>query len=292
MRRAARLDANQAEIVAALRRIGASVHDTSAVGRGRGWKVCATCGGDFHNYSKKSRFCSQSCAGKSPENIAKALVAANSPRKARAPVLCTACGVNKRLTKYTKHCGQQSCKAETNKKRGPKPLDHVPDNKVCMHCGETYHAYAKTRKYCTYKCSINAGTATKAGQASARAIMKYGAKKDANHNEIFDELRKHCAVYDLSSAGCGLPDGIAWINEAWHLFDVKNPKTGYGRRGLNPVQKNWIEKWDGGPVYLIYTAIDATEFGNGKFDSIKSVGSAGSVAISADDAVAIVMSQG
>ena len=34
MRRAAKTDANQAEIVAALRNIGASVHDTSAVGRG------------------------------------------------------------------------------------------------------------------------------------------------------------------------------------------------------------------------------------------------------------------
>ena len=34
MRRAARLDANQAEIVSALRMIGASVYDTSAVGRG------------------------------------------------------------------------------------------------------------------------------------------------------------------------------------------------------------------------------------------------------------------
>ena len=34
MRRAAKTDANQAEIVAALRKIGASVHDTSAVGRG------------------------------------------------------------------------------------------------------------------------------------------------------------------------------------------------------------------------------------------------------------------
>ena len=34
MRRATRLDANQAKIVAALRTIGASVHDTSAVGRG------------------------------------------------------------------------------------------------------------------------------------------------------------------------------------------------------------------------------------------------------------------
>lgn len=99
--------------------------------------------------------------------------------------------------------------------------------------------------------------------------MKYGPKKDANHNEIFEELRKHCAVYDLSTAGRGLPDGIAWIQAAWHLFDVKNPKTGYGKRGLNEVQKKWIQQWKGGPVYLIYTEDEARRFGCGDFSGIK-----------------------
>jgi len=101
--------------------------------------------------------------------------------------------------------------------------------------------------------------------------MKYGAKKDANHKEIIEEMRRHCAVHDLSSFGGGLPDGIAWIGEAWHLFDVKNPKTGYGRRGLNEVQKKWVGQWQGGPVYLIYTVEEAARFALGNFSGIKFV---------------------
>lgn len=101
--------------------------------------------------------------------------------------------------------------------------------------------------------------------------MKYGAKKDANHNEIFAVMRKYCPVYDLSNAGMGIPDGVAWINQAWQLFDVKNPKTAYGRRGLNKVQRKWLETWRGGPVYLIYTVEEAERFAQGNFEGIKVV---------------------
>lgn len=99
--------------------------------------------------------------------------------------------------------------------------------------------------------------------------MKYGAKKDANHNEIFAELRKHCYVLDVSAAGSGLPDGIICIDGKLYLFDVKNPKTGYGRRGLNAVQKKWVEQWKGIPVYLIYTVEEAARFAKGDFTGIK-----------------------
>lgn len=101
--------------------------------------------------------------------------------------------------------------------------------------------------------------------------MKYGTKKDANHNEIMEVMRKYCAVYDLSNAGMGVPDGVAWVNGAWHLFDIKNPKTAYGRRGLNRVQTKWIQAWAGGPVYLIYTTNEAARFAQGQIDGIKFV---------------------
>jgi hypothetical protein len=84
-----------------------------------------------------------------------------------------------------------------------------------------------------------------------------------------DVLKVHCPVYDLSAMGGGVPDGIAWVKETWQFFDIKNPKTGYGRRGLNPVQKKWITQWRGGPVYLIYTAIDAEQFAKGNFAALK-----------------------
>lgn len=99
--------------------------------------------------------------------------------------------------------------------------------------------------------------------------MKYGAKKDANHAEIFEELRKHCKALDLSDVGRGLPDGMAWIGGAWHMFDVKNPKTSYGKRGLNTIQKKWIAQAEGALVYLIYTVDEAREFGCGNFAAIK-----------------------
>lgn len=101
------------------------------------------------------------------------------------------------------------------------------------------------------------------------ARLKYGAKKDANHNEIFDEIAKHAPVRDLSKAGFGVPDGLAWVCESWHLFDVKNPETSYGRKGLNQVQKKWAKDWRGGPVFLIYTAEEARKFATGDFDGLK-----------------------
>ena len=101
------------------------------------------------------------------------------------------------------------------------------------------------------------------------AKLKYGAKKDANHNEIFKYLSAFTAVKDLSNAGCGVPDGMAWVAGGWHLFDVKNPNTGYGRRGLNSRQKSWADDWRGGPVYLIYNLDDASSFVRGNFDSLK-----------------------
>lgn len=97
----------------------------------------------------------------------------------------------------------------------------------------------------------------------------YGAKKDANHKELFAVIGKIVPVKDLSDAGFGVPDGIAWINNGWHLFDIKNPKTSYGRRGLNKIQKRWALDWSGGPVYLLYSVDDALAFATGRFDGIK-----------------------
>lgn len=101
------------------------------------------------------------------------------------------------------------------------------------------------------------------------AKLKYGAKKDANHNEIFAMIRTFTAAHDLSNAGNGVPDGVAWVVDGWQFFDVKNPNTGYGRRGLNKRQKEWASDWRGGPVYLIYTVEEAQAFAQGKLDDIK-----------------------
>lgn len=160
--------------------------------------------------------------------------------------------------------------AERNAKRvlvGPPK----PDTQ-CLGCGSMFIANNPRRKFCTYECHLRSGGARRAGDAAARAKMKYGAKKDANHGAIFEEIRKHCVAHDTSNAGCGIPDGIAWVDGAWRLFDVKNPQTAYGRRGLNKRQTEWAGLHGGGPIYLLYTVEDAAKFGRGEFADLKSAG--------------------
>lgn len=101
--------------------------------------------------------------------------------------------------------------------------------------------------------------------------MKYGARKDANHDDVVKAIRETAIVYDLSALGRGVPDGLAWICGSWQLFDVKNPKTSYGKKGLNEIQKKWISQWQGGPVYLIYTEDEARKFASGHMDGLKVV---------------------
>jgi hypothetical protein len=100
-----------------------------------------------------------------------------------------------------------------------------------------------------------------------RAILKYGAKKDANHKEIMTAMKEHCPVWDMSHLGCGVPDGLAWVqNNTWQLFDIKNPKTTYGRKGLNERQKEWLGQWHHrGPVFLIRTVEEAVKLAKADF---------------------------
>ena len=100
--------------------------------------------------------------------------------------------------------------------------------------------------------------------------MKYGAKRDQNHTQILGVLRSvGIPVYDLSNAGCGIPDCLAWVCGQWHLFEVKNPNTAYGKRGLNPIQHRWLAQWRGGPVYILRTDEDALNFSKGDFHLVK-----------------------
>lgn len=231
----------------AVRMIGAGNPHHSNAGK----KVCLQCRTCFFSYQKNRKFCSTECYFES------------KPR----PVLKT----------------QASFRFAKPKPEAPKKV--ITSSVVkCAQCDAEFRKYAsQSKKYCSYKCHIDSGGAFRAGLAASEAIMKYGPKKDANHNEIFEELRKYCPIYDISNAGCGVPDGLAWIGGAWHLFDVKNPNTGYGRRGLNPVQKKWIKQWRGGPVYLIYTKEEAARFCTGNFDGIKREESAGTGPSTASD---------
>lgn len=94
-------------------------------------------------------------------------------------------------------------------------------------------------------------------------VMKYGAKKDANHHEIVDALKKAgISVIDVSTMGGGFPDLIVYCRGKTMLAEIKNPKTGYGKRGANKLQVVWAENWPA-PVYLITSLEDVEAFANG-----------------------------
>ena len=85
----------------------------------------------------------------------------------------------------------------------------------------------------------------------------YGAKKDANHKEVVSAIEKMGAfVLDMSTIGGGCPDVAIWCGFSWELVEIKNKKTGYGRRGFNKIQKAWIAQ-SGARVHTVYTADEA-----------------------------------
>ena len=224
-------------------------------------KACIFCGGFYESYNKSRKFCSKKCH----------VASINAGKKAKAPkqkkeAHQKSCAYCSQLFRCCKTSSKTTCSAfcSSHLRAGKETI------KACAMCGVDYRSSpSQDRKYCSYKCHLDSGGAFKAGMAAAKATMKYGPKRDANHAELFAVLRKHCAVYDVSTSGMGIPDGLAWVNGAWHLFDVKNPKTGYGKRGLNPIQKKWLSQAQGGPIYLLYTAEDAENFATGKFDGLK-----------------------
>lgn len=251
LRRTAASDGNQKEIVAA----------------GAGLKTCKRCGTRFKSYDKSRIYCTHKCYGDD-----------------RAEKYCAVCNVAlgpKR--RHNKTCSRQCMMklpnmrpkkqlvtAKSGREYRYNPRPRTPNISKCGQCGQEYKASpSKDQKYCSYPCFLASGGAIRAGYAAAMAKSKYGAKKDANHNEIFEMIGKFTAVKDLSAVGCGVPDGIAWVNGGWQLFDVKNPKTGYGKRGLNARQKKWSDDWRGGPVYLLYTVEEALRFAKGDLENIK-----------------------
>lgn len=231
--------------------------------RGGCEKTCLSCKSTFKSYVKSRKFCSTKCYWDT-KGKDKTQVAPKQKQTANYKT-CVYCSSNFKCAKSIKKitCSQKcSVLFRENKVK--------VNTSCCLRCGQSFISYPSSqRKYCSYKCHLDNGGAFKAGLAAAKATMKYGPKRDANHAELFSILRKYCAVYDVSTSGMGIPDGLAWINGAWHLFDIKNPKTGYGKRGLNAIQKKWLSQAQGGPIYLLYTAEEAELFATGKFDGLK-----------------------
>lgn len=146
--------------------------------------------------------------------------------------------------------------------------------KKCLQCDKEFLIYPsqekKNAKYCSYKCHLESGGAFRAGIEASKMKKKYGVKKDGNHNDIVDVLTKlGVHFYDLSAVGCGVPDGLVWVKNTWQLIEIKNPKTAYGKRGMNPIQKKWIGQWKGGGVFVIRTVEEAIKFAKGEWNVLE-----------------------
>jgi len=121
-------------------------------------------------------------------------------------------------------------------------------NYNCFECKKDFTSYHKNRKFCSKNC---------ANENWSKDMPKgYACKKDANHNEIVDALTAAGAsVVDMSHVGRGFPDLIVGFQSKTILMEIKNPKTAYGKKGLNKNQQKWKDEWIGGP----YCVVDSPE---------------------------------
>jgi hypothetical protein len=190
--------------------------------------------------------------------------------KLKAKRTCPYCdGYIHTAKKGVKTCGSAACREKHfANKHGPKP------ETTCMGCGVIFsHSRTAKRKFCSYACHIKSGGAFRAGAASKRAVKNYGAKKDANHNELVAEMEKLCIqVLDTSGLGGGFPDCICNVRKRTLLVEIKNPKTAYGRKGLNDLQKLFADNWRGSPVYIVRTLDDVILLANLELDKLDHFG--------------------
>ncbi len=80
--------------------------------------------------------------------------------------------------------------------------------------------------------------------------MRYARRVDANQAEIVAALRKAGAKVKVVHQPYDLQ---VWIGERTMYVEVKNPKTGYGRKGMNAKQ---TEEAHGLPVAMV-DSVDA-----------------------------------
>jgi protein-arginine kinase activator protein McsA len=182
--------------------------------------------------------------------------------------VCKHCGVEKKGTvhqKRKKYCSNK-CVSEVYKEelKGNKNPNYRDEGiKTCFICKIQYKNYNKTTKFCSMKCRDIHGLSP---------VMRNNARKDENHNMIVELLEKGGAIVkDMSKAMYGFPDLLVWHFEKWHLVEIKNPKTYYGKQGLNKLQKKWAEEWRGGPVFIMRTEEDVDKFIIGEFEEIDQV---------------------
>lgn len=230
-------------------------------------RSCATCGTDFtvRYQSDKRRFCSRICVPAQRvtdvrrqacrANLILAMEANRLRPKRIATFACAACGVQcevKQSHVLKKRYCSTTCMASAYKTRlvgAENPNYRAAGEKVCAGCGRSFLHYSKSRKYCTFKCYLD---------ASEEMRSKPGCRTDANQAEIMAALRQvGASVLDLSAVGRGVPDLLVSFQGVNYLIEVKNAGSAYGRAGLTKRQQSWADWWKGGPVHIATSIDDA-----------------------------------
>lgn len=142
---------------------------------------------------------------------------------------------------------------------------------VCEFFRSRRRCHNKARVYCSKRCVwANPDYLQK---RKLQAIMSgYGGRKDQNHNELSEILERHgVTMVDTSQLGKGFPDTLAFHRGELFLIEFKNPKTEYGKAGLNRRQLEWVAKIGSCSLYIVSTVNDAINFGSGRRSLVPSL---------------------
>ena len=84
--------------------------------------------------------------------------------------------------------------------------------------------------------------------------MRKHGRKDNNHDEIVDALRRvGASVQSLASVGDGCPDALVAFR-GWHVLEIKDGSKPPSARTLTPDQDTWHVIWEG--QVAIATSLD------------------------------------
>lgn len=209
--------------------------------------LCPECQTPFMQWpsNQKPKFCSVACCRAAMSK----LFSKQEVRK------CQHCGgefktitsPSRKAEKRDRYCSQ-ACGWMARRKHWYEP---------CVRCGSPMRVKPSDKKFHAKKyCSSECYWMT----VRESEDMRRAPRKDNNHDEIAELFEAAgFGVYDTSATGRGMPDMAVWLGQVVKLIEIKNPKTSYGRKGLNANQKRLIEgkKF---PVSVITGTEEALEF--------------------------------
>lgn len=155
-------------------------------------KICKTCGKEYQNYNKSSKYCSQSCAGNSEYNLNK--LRNMSKRKSKI-YTCISCGIE---IKYSRKYCDVCLKNLRSSKRG-----HRISPNICIICEKEFYNYNKNAKTCSILCRNKYRSIQQRGEKSHRwQGGKTEATRKIRNRKEYKEWRT--SVYERDNFTCNL----------------------------------------------------------------------------------------